>query len=61
MPIQFALGLDCLRGTLDGEESDLDPLLEGLGDPTEHRHRVPDIVRILELADDRGRGPDDLR
>ena len=44
----------------DGNEPDLDALVQRRSDPAQHRQRVPLVIRIFEAADDRRRGPDEF-
>src|SRR3990167_2603626 len=42
------------------DEANFHPLVQGSGDPVQHRQRMAFIVGILQTADDRGRGPDEF-
>ena len=52
------LGADSLCA---GDEPDFDRHPEGGRDPAEHAQRVALVIGVLEPADDRGRGADELR
>lgn len=49
-----------VKGGLAGNETNLDALIQGGGDPLEHGQRMALIVRILQPADDRSGGADQV-
>src|SRR5260370_132830 len=49
-----------LRRAPDGNESDLDSLIQRCADPAQHCQRVPFVIRVLKTADDRRRCADEF-